>query len=462
MGRLGSGADGGSSDDVRVLIRETLSKLRTNNPENGTSANPLLEFGSRSAKVVVLVNHVTHRRRCESKSGFAAKVTSSKVVRELVELVVENIGPEGHILVGNAPLQSCDHDLILRQTGLVQELDKVNVFGNLRIADFRGVITKWSRLGLLQGKVERSSVEGVEVDLGKHSLLEELYSEGRSPEFRVSDYSREQTKKFHAPGKHIYVLSREVLEADMIISVPKLKTHEKVGMTGVIKGCVGAIFLKQCLAHHRLGGASQGGDEFAPDGTLKRVISKASDRASLSLESENSRIRSAITKWAYRFSHYMPGSSMRGAWQGNDTAWRMSLDIARILRYGKSDGTLAETPQRKHVGVIDGIIAGEGNGPLRPRARHENVIIMGSDPLATDVMACLAMGWNPLRLPTLARALSAREYPIVDYESLGDIELLKDGKSFNLETIVPWVERPFKPPRGWSRNRLTWRGSPTQ
>jgi hypothetical protein len=43
-----------------------------------------------------------------------------------------------------------------------------------------------------------------------------------------------------------YDLSGQAM--NLIISVPKIKTHEKVGVTCELKGCGGAIDLKQCPA----------------------------------------------------------------------------------------------------------------------------------------------------------------------------------------------------------------------
>ena len=60
------------------------------------------------------------------------------------------------------------------------------------------------------------------------------------------------------------------------------------------------------------------------------------------------------------------GAGVEGAWYGNDTVWRMSLDLQRLLRYGRADGTLDETPQRPIVSVTDAIVAGQGEGPLSP------------------------------------------------------------------------------------------------
>jgi len=44
----------------------------------------------------------------------------------------------------------------------------------------------------------------------------------------------------------------------------------------------------------------------------------------------------------------------------------MTLDLQRIARFGRPDGSIAAEPQRRMLHVADGIIAGQGEGPLAP------------------------------------------------------------------------------------------------
>ena len=41
--------------------------------------------------------------------------------------------------------------------------------------------------------------------------------------------------------------------------------------------------------------------------------------------------------------------NLEGSWYGNDTIWRTCLDLQRIVRYGKLDGSLAIVPQRTTI-----------------------------------------------------------------------------------------------------------------
>ena len=54
----------------------------------------------------------------------------------------------------------------------------------------------------------------------------------------------------------------------------------------------------------------------------------------------------------------------RGAWDGNDTIWRMVVDLYSII--------LKNGP-RKFFSVIDGVIGGESNGPFCPIPKNSNL-----------------------------------------------------------------------------------------
>ena len=132
----------------------------------------------------------------------------------------------------------------------------------------RLLVARWTRFGALIETRIGDPCEAVEVNLGDDSLLDPLFRhQKRRPRVRVGDYPPGQTEAYHDTGRHIYVVNRRVLEADVIVSMPKLKTHQKVGITCALKGTVGTIARKECLAHHRMGGPEQGGDDRPLRGT---------------------------------------------------------------------------------------------------------------------------------------------------------------------------------------------------
>ncbi len=432
--------------EVERAVHRAIAALGWDAEGVGTDRwNPFGDLVDPTGRVFLLVNHVMHRREDESVADFESKVTSSAVISAVAALVGRAVGGASSLTIGNAPLQGCDHDRLLDQVGLRAAL---GVDGP-DVVDLRGVVSTWTRFGAKLAEEMRPREDQVEVDLGADSLLDELYSGGRTPHFRVGDYAAAETEQYHRPGRHVYVVHRRVLESDLIVSVPKLKTHQKVGITCALKGTVGAIALKQCLAHHRLGGPAAGGDEYSPDGSVRRVASVLAERAGGLGTSFVDNAQRVAAKVGYRVARLGPKSFAGGAWIGNDTAWRMTLDIARVLRYARPDGSLADVPQRRHVAIIDGLVAGEGEGPLRPTARREGVLIAGTDPVAADVLAALAMGWEPSALPLLHRAVALQRYPICDVDELGSVSLLVEGQRHDVDDCPPLTDRPFVPPKGW-------------
>ena len=315
--------------------------------------------------------------------------------------------------------------------------------------DLRGVVTKWSRVGALLERVEQNPDDIVHVDLGEHSLLDEFYKLREPVEFRVTDYDRRDIAEYHGVGKHVYAINRRILQANTILSVPKLKTHEKVAITCALKGTVGTIARKECLAHHRKGGPQQRGDEFPQRSIVRRIASSFADNVTMLNNGIFSNGIRVCSKVLYRLMRLGKSGIMAGAWHGNDTAWRMTLDIARILRFAREDGTLAQTPQRQHLVLIDGIIGGEGEGPVFPIGRHNGVVVFGTDPVWTDYACALLMHFDPSSIPLIANARQPMNYPPTD-DPLGEVRFVVNGTSGNAGMLGNVLRRGFTPPKGWA------------
>jgi len=63
-------------------------------------------------------------------------------------------------------------------------------------------------------------------DLGKKSNLEPI-SKQMNSSFRVTDYHPDKLDEKHRRGVHKYVITKDLFEADLIITIPKIKTHQK-------------------------------------------------------------------------------------------------------------------------------------------------------------------------------------------------------------------------------------------
>ena len=95
-----------------------------------------------------------------------------------------------------------------------------------------------------------------------------------------------------------------------------------------------------------------------------------------------------------------------GNWYGNDTLWRTVLDLNKILFYGSLDGRIADPGQsrKRYLSLVDGIIAGDGNGPESPDPLPARLIIGGGRPVSVDCVAARLMGFDYRKIPALDRA----------------------------------------------------------
>ena len=135
-----------------------------------------------------------------------------------------------------------------------------------------------------------------------------------------------------------------------------------------------------------------------------------------------------------------------GAWHGNDTCWRMAADLTRIVHYADRQGRLHDVQQRRNLMLIDGVVAGEGNGPLAPTAARAGTLLFSDDVARGDRVACRLMGFDPDHIP-LVREVQRIHGPTAPGGPVGTIRL--NGSSVTEPQIAPVLGRPFRPPHGW-------------
>jgi uncharacterized protein (DUF362 family) len=432
---------------VYALVRRALAEAGFDAARQGSAEwNPLAPFVRPGARVMVLCNFVHHQRPNESAAAFASKCTHASVIRPIIDYALRAAGPTGHVTFGNAPLQSANWERVQRESGGEALLAHYRALGaSVDARDLRLVVRERSTLGHTTHREERDAHhEAVEVELGGDSLLDALY-QAQEPHFRVADYDPRRLTVFHARGTHRYVIHRAVLDADVVISVPKLKTHEKVGITCGLKGFVGAVGHKDCLAHHRFGSPDEGGDEYPAPSRVRSALSELHDQVQMRAAGGGGAALQAADKLVRRVLNSV-GAIQGGAWHGNDTTWRMTLDLARVLRYADRAGRMAATPQRIHLCVIDGVVAGEGEGPLRPDPVACGTIIASAGVEAADWVAARLMGYDPARLPLLRHAYGPSTYPLA---AAPPTSAVIDGTPTPVEAIEPLLGRRFRAPPGW-------------
>ncbi|WP_457618697.1 DUF362 domain-containing protein [Lutibacter sp.] len=381
---------------------------------NTKSWNPFKDIIQPGEKVVIKPNFVLSRHY--NNGDLFSVITHPAVIRAIVDYVYIALQGTGRIVIADSPQMDCDFKELLKKTRLqdIQSLYQNHHNFKLEIYDLRSFWYNYKDKSIIDSKkrikLPGDPEGGILINLGKRSLFYGLKNESN---YYGADYNRDETIKHHQGERQEYFVSKTILNSDVVISVPKLKVHKKVGVTLNIKGLVGININKNYLVHYRLGTPSEGGDQF-PD----KILSNK-EKVSVKLQ------RWAFDKFlakknpVYDFIYLILKSAGKiflkpvgfkvskskivvdsGNWYGNDTAWRMSIDLLNIFLFADEKGKIHTKPVRKVFSIIDGIIGGENLGPLAPDAKASGVIISGYNPVLVDFVATRLMGFDVNKIKT--------------------------------------------------------------
>ncbi len=425
--------------------------------------NPLGEVIKPGDRVVIKPNLVKHERG----EVTHCVMTHAAVIKPIVDFCIKALKGEGKVTICDVPLQSADFELVKQQTGLDRLMEYYSKeYGDLvELVDLRieKAISDENGFFVRMERNQHRDSDFVDVDLGSNSMLEPL-THGGNPNFAVDDYDIDELKKYHKPGVHRYLIPRKILEADVFINVPKLKTHQKAGITVALKNLIGINARKDRLPHFRKG---LNGDEYYGKNLLKLINSEVrfflQKRSRLlwtiGLKAWRQLVKLEKTLRGRNGNHGDAAQSLdikHGAWWGNDTIWRTILDINRILFYANVHGELQPTPQRKYLCIVDGIIAGEGDGPINPIPKEAGVILGGFNPVLVDALAARIMGFDPFKIPQIRHAFDHHRFPLIEIskDDFYHLNVVSNNPEFNgmlFKTTQPHLN--FEPAPGW-KNKI--------
>jgi uncharacterized protein (DUF362 family) len=265
-----------------------------------------------------------------------------------------------------------------------------------------------------------------------------------------ASYDMAETNERHNGDRHEYMLCRTPMSADVFINLPKMKTHKKVGVTSALKNLVGINANKNWLPHHTEGAPEQGGDQFPAATTKARLEHTWVGRAKRIAKGNYilSRLLVPAKKLARLYLGDTQSVVRSGNWYGNDTCWRMVLDLNKCFFFFDGDGNPRQSP-RRYLCLLDGIIAGEGNGPMAPDPKPCGVIAASTHPVALDMICATLMGfdWRKLRLLTGAFELRRRNFVPFrpeDIRVVSNVEAWRGGVDDMGDVFH------FKPHFGWT------------
>jgi uncharacterized protein (DUF362 family) len=448
--------DTGNSGENKVYraVRNCLFLMGLDASNFGTAQwNPLGDIIEPGQRVLIKPNFVLDFH------GFGwsleSVITHGSVIRAVLDYVLLALNGEGTVRIGDAPLQSANFGKLCQLSGInaVLEFYWRRSAVAVDVADFRQECAllnerRWIR--------EREAVAGdpegyAAVDLNDESMFRPVASYFNR--YRVTNYDPNAMPLHHNERTHEYLVSGSILKADVVVSLPKIKTHRKAGITACLKNSIGINGHKDWLPHHRRGDVSRGGDEYRFPNPLKAISESLMERADV--ESSRGKVRvlrgcRAITSRLARFASR--DKYLEGGWYGNDTLWRTILDLNRILLYADRRGEMQRTIQRRCLFLADGIIAGEGEGPLEPTPKSCGLLVGGSSAPVVDAVIARVMGFDFRRIPSICEAFALSSYPLVNFGP-EQIEIISRSPCFErIGVLEPGFSFNFVPARGWQRH----------
>jgi uncharacterized protein (DUF362 family) len=436
-----------NENSVYHSIRNLFHSLQLDNDNfDNDSWNPLKDFIKPGNHVFIKPNLVYDKHEY-----IDALVTHGSIIRSVLDYVFIALKGKGKITIGDSPVQGANFQNIIEKNGLLEIVRFFERNSNIAIAllDLRkeSVITDFLQKSILKRiKLGYKKSDYIPIDLKENSEFTEF--DNQNVCYKISMYPREELKKHHTKNHHEYLIPQGVLSADVIINLPKLKTHALSGMTSSLKNLIGLNGDKNWVPHYRLGSRDEGGDEYLYKSTRKTIMSTIIEKID---SNDNTLILRALPFLYYfiRSTGYIipfKDNYFYGQWYGNNTIPRSTLDLNKIIFYADKNGQMQNEIQRKMFVLVDAIIAGEGKGPLNPDPKECGILIASDNPLAADLVCSAIMGFDYKKIPTLKYATRIKNFKL--YDGKENFEIISD-RCKNLEEIYNNYNFNFKPADSW-------------
>lgn len=451
------------SNLVYDSIREMFYDMGLDSNHYGTSSwNPLGEWIKPSMNVCLKPNFVMHQNGSENPDDLDSLVTHPSIIRCILDYCYIALNGKGTVIVGDAPVKDCNFKLLMENRGYI---DIVKYYNNLNnnfkvlFCDFRGPVE--------EGGQYYNIGEGILVNLKDKSWF--FDNKNCEDKYRIPNYDYRNVISHHSGFTQEYLINSSILNADVIISIPKPKTHRKNGYTAALKNFIGVNYSKEYLPHHTEGSLLSGGDEYIYGTPLRKMISLSRKYIDINrvLMNKNSskkkvynflraqmwKIYSRLMRldswWIKKNNYSLAEAAQEGAWYGNDTLWRTVLDINYAILYASCRGDIQEVPQRKILHFGDMIISGEKEGPMSPSSKQQHMLLLSDNAVEFDCIVTKIMGFDYNKFKTLEYALKSLSLIKNSYEEIYLTSNIKNCKGLLKDLDIQSIERPFIASKGW-------------
>lgn len=421
------------------------------------------DFFPRSGRVVLKPNWVKeHDERKPGPDQWEHVVTHPAIIQAVAGWVAARLDGCGEITICDAPQTDSSFATLRKYCDLDAMIDRLaSTYPGIRftLLDLRP--EEWHAVDgvvVSKAKLHGDPMGDTHVCLNEASEFVNFAGQGR---LYGASFDMAETNRIHSGERHEYLLCRTPMDADVFINLPKLKTHKKVGLTCALKNLVGINANKNWLPHHTEGTPQNGGDQFSQPTTKARLEHSWMGAAKRVLKDNPalSRVFVPLKKLGRLYFGDTQKVVRSGNWHGNDTCWRMVLDLNKCLFFYDGSGRRRVRPI-KYLAVVDGIIGGDGNGPMSPDPVPAGVILAGRHPVAVDCAAAAIMGFDWRKIRLLKNSFAMRNLNFVNFLP-EDIRVVSNKPEWNgsLDELEDLLS--FKPHFGWvgaienSRRALT-------
>lgn len=439
-----------ANNSVYEGVRESLHILGMDEARFGTKDwNPLGELVHPGDTVLIKPNLVMHENGYHL--GNTCMYTHPSLVAAMIDYVLIALQGSGKIVVADAPMQECDFEKLISESGYSRLIQFYKDKGiDIALVDLRELKSVVQN-GLWLQTIHQGA-SGTLINLGKDSEFDNT-KECQLEELRITNYDPRELKKHHTKDVHEYYISDLVLSANVIINMPKPKCHRKAGVTISLKNMVGTNIRKEYLPHHTNGSVIEGGDEYCQPNKLHALRTRLLDKKNMCVA--EGKLRKAKQYHLLIKAISIPLKLQRtkyreGSWYGNHTISKTVVDINKIIRYATSEGQMETTKQREMFICADMIVSGEKEGPVCPTPKKCGVIACGYNSVLFDEAIATIMGFDYEKIPTIVNAKQTeKRYKLVYPENHPQVNSNREEWNGMLDQISPCDTLGFIPSSGW-------------
>ncbi|MEK6733185.1 MAG: DUF362 domain-containing protein [Candidatus Omnitrophota bacterium] len=414
-------------------IRNLLKLLELDSENFGKKSwNPFGSFMKPGDTVLLKPNLVRHF--CEN-GDTKGLMTHGSLIRAAADYAYIALQGKGRIIIADGPMDDADFEKIASMSGIyeIREFYKGETGFDIEIYDLRQemVVKKHEKIE------ERVKLAGdplgySAVNLGPMSAFKKGDLDYAS--FRGSECRPDIMSLHHNKEKDEYLISNTFLNADVVINIPKMKTHKRAGVTLSLKNLVGITGDRNWLPHYSENvSCSKVPPRRWPIGHLRGGIEVVKNAIGFIKP-----LRDSLRQ----FTGVTVSTMRSGNWHGNDIIWRTILDLWRIALYADKNGIMRNEEQRKTFVIVDGIIGGEADGPTNPTAKRCGVLVAGFHWPSVDIAVSRIMGFDPIKIPKFK-----------GFSHLADIPCVSNIREWdNKISGFKGMCLNFKPHYGWKKH----------